>query len=277
MTEVPRATPGIEAAACDKLRSIAFYLPQFHPVQENDEWWEPGFTEWHNVTRAQPRFRGHYQPHLPQDLGFYDLRLPDTRTRQAELAREYGVTGFCYYHYGFNGRRLLETPFEEVRRLGEPDFPFMLCWANENWTRRWDGADHEVLLSQNYDESDDLAHIRHLAEVFADPRYLRRAGRPIFLVYHAAAIPDPRRTTDTWRSEYARLGWATSISAGWSPMVSTGATPGPLGSTPLWNSNRMSSLTRRRSPPRERFGPFGGCCDLAVAIDTIASIPTLGW
>jgi hypothetical protein len=189
-----------------RLQSVAFYLPQFHPIAENDEWWEPGFTEWHNVTRTKPRFRGHYQPHLPQDLGFYDLRLPETRARQAALAAEYGVTGFCYYHYWFNGRRLLEAPFEEVRRLGEPDFPFMLCWANENWTRRWDGAEHELLIGQNYGPEDDLAHIRHLAEAFADPRYIRREEKPIFLIYHASTMPDTQRTLDTWRSEYARLG-----------------------------------------------------------------------
>lgn len=201
---------GVEVRGCDEsspaLQSVAFYLPQYHPIAENDVWWEPGFTEWHNVTRAKPRFPGHYQPHLPQDLGFYDLRLRETRARQAQLASEYGVTGFCYYHYWFNGRRLLEKPFEEVRRLNEPDFPFLLCWANENWTRRWDGDATEVLLRQNYEAADDLRHIRHLAEVFADSRYMRRAGKPIFLVYHAAALPDPRRTTDIWRSEFARLG-----------------------------------------------------------------------
>ena len=186
--------------------SICFHLPQFHPIPENDEWWGAGFTEWRNVARARPRFRGHHQPHLPADLGFYDLRLPEARAAQAELAARYGVSGFCYYHYWFNGRRLLEAPVEAILASGEPDFPFMLCWANENWTRRWDGADREVLLAQHYGEQDDLDHIRHLAPAFADPRYIRKDGKPVFLVYKAADLPDPRRTTDTWRREHARLG-----------------------------------------------------------------------
>jgi lipopolysaccharide biosynthesis protein len=187
-------------------KSICFHLPQFHPIPENDEWWGRGFTEWRNTVRARPRFKGHYQPHLPADLGYYDLRLAETRAQQAELASRYGVSGFCYYHYWFNGRRLLEAPVEGILASGEPDFPFMLCWANENWTRRWDGADREVLISQSYGPQDDLNHIRHLAEVFEDPRYIRKDGKPCFLVYKASELPDPRRTLDTWRHEYARLG-----------------------------------------------------------------------
>jgi lipopolysaccharide biosynthesis protein len=189
-----------------KIRSIAFYLPQFHPIPENDAWWGEGFTEWRNVMRATPRFRGHYQPHLPGELGFYDLREPATRTRQADLGRGYGVDGFCYYHYWFHGRRLLERPFEEVLSSGEPDFPFCLCWANENWTRVWDGGPHEMLMPQTYSQQDDLDHIRALAPAFADPRCLRVEGRPLFLVYQASHLPDPRRTTETWRQEAIRLG-----------------------------------------------------------------------
>jgi lipopolysaccharide biosynthesis protein len=187
-------------------RAIAFYLPQFHRVPENDEWWGRGFTEWHKVAAARPLFLGHYQPHVPADLGFYDLRLADARKDQAALAREYGVHGFCYWHYWFHGRRLLERPLDEVRASLQPDFPFCLCWVNENWTRRWDGHDAEILVEQRYSPEDDLEHIRWLAEVFRDPRYLRVDGKPLFLVYRATRMPDALRTTTVWRDEARRLG-----------------------------------------------------------------------
>lgn len=185
------------------LRAIALYLPQYHPVAENDEWWGKGFTEWRNVTNARPQFPGHYQPHLPADLGFYDLRLPEVRAAQAALAREYGLGGFCYYHYWFNGRRILERPFEEVLASGEPDFPFCLCWANENWTRVWDGGEKNVLLEQHYGEEDDRAHILSLLPAFRDQRYIRIDGRPLFLVYRVELLPNPKRTAEIWR-EVAR-------------------------------------------------------------------------
>lgn len=189
-----------------RIRPIAFYLPQFHPIPENDGWWGKGFTEWTNVTKARPLFKGHYQPHLPADLGFYDLRLPEAREAQAALAREYGIHGFCYYHYWFNGRRLIERPFNEVLASGKPDFPFCLCWANENWTRSWDGQDQEVMLGQNYSDEDDLNHIRWLATAFRDPRYIRVRGRPMFLVYRISRLPDPARTVELWRNEARRIG-----------------------------------------------------------------------
>ncbi|MBO3273251.1 glycoside hydrolase family 99-like domain-containing protein [Hymenobacter defluvii] len=188
------------------LRALAIYLPQFHPISENDEWWGTGFTEWTNVTKALPRFPGHYQPQLPADLGFYDLRLPQARQAQAELAKAYGIHGFCYYHYWFNGRRVLDQPFEEVLSSGSPDFPFCLCWANENWTRRWDGQDEELLLKQDYSEADDVAHIQYLATAFADPRYIRVDGKPVFIIYRADLFPDISRTLTTWRVEAKRLG-----------------------------------------------------------------------
>jgi lipopolysaccharide biosynthesis protein len=187
-------------------RLLAFLLPQYHPIPENDRWWGEGFTEWRNVTRARPLFPGHYQPHLPADLGFYDLRLPEVREAQAELARRHGIHGFCYYHYWFNGRRVLERPFAEVLAAGKPDFRFCLCWANENWTRAWDGRENEILLEQHYSAEDDLAHIRALLPAFADGRYIRIGGRPLFLVYRTELLPDPRRTADIWREEAARAG-----------------------------------------------------------------------
>lgn len=189
-----------------KLRAIAIYLPQFHPVPENDEWWGKGFTEWTNVAKSKPRFPGHYQPQLPADLGFYDLRLAETRQQQAEIARHYGIEGFCYYHYWFNGRRILERPFQEVLASGQPDFPFCLCWANENWTRRWDGQDKEVLLKQEYGEQDDRDHIRALAPAFADVRYIRVDGKPVFIVYRTDLLPDVQRTVATWRDEARQVG-----------------------------------------------------------------------
>jgi lipopolysaccharide biosynthesis protein len=188
------------------VRALAFYLPQFHPIPENDAWWGLGFTEWRNVAPARPLFRGHYQPHIPADLGFYDLRVPETRESQAALARAHGIHGFVYYHYWFTGRRLLERPFREVLESGEPDFPFALCWANEDWTRAWDGASGEVLVGQQYSLEDDRAHIRHLLPAFADPRYVRVDGKPLFLVYTASRLPDPQRTTDVWREEAAHAG-----------------------------------------------------------------------
>jgi Glycosyltransferase WbsX len=188
------------------VRAIAFHLPQFHPIPENDEWWGKGFTEWTHVVRAKPLFPGHGQPHLPADLGFYDLRLPEARAAQAQLAAEYGIYGFCYYHYWFNGRRLLERPVNEIWKSGEPDFPFCVCWANENWTRKWDGLDDEVLLEQRYSPEDDLSHIRSLIPMFFDPRYIRVGDFPLFLVYNAIRLPEPERTTETWRREAERAG-----------------------------------------------------------------------
>ena len=189
-----------------QVRAICFYLPQFHPVPENDEWWGRGFTEWRNVAKAKPLFPGHYQPHLPADLGFYDLRLPEVREAQAELAREHGIHGFCYYHYWFNGRRILERPFNEVLGSGKPDFPFCLCWANENWTRVWDGGDRNVLLEQHYSHEDDRAHIQSLIPAFKDPRYIRINGKPLFLVYRTELLPDPAATAAIWREEAAKAG-----------------------------------------------------------------------
>lgn len=185
---------------------IAFHLPQFHPIPENDEWWGKGFTEWTNVTKATPLFKGHYQPHLPADLGFYDLRLPESRHAQAEMARAYGIYGFCYYHYWFNGKRILNRPVDDILSSGEPNFPFMLCWANENWTRRWDGGDETVLLQQNYSEEDARRHIQFLMPIFADDRYIKVQGKPIFAFYRSTIIPNFERYLDIFREVALREG-----------------------------------------------------------------------
>jgi glycosyltransferase involved in cell wall biosynthesis len=206
-------------AADDALRVIAFLLPQFHPIPENDSWWGKGFTEWVNVTRAKPLFPGHYQPRLPADLGFYDLRLAETRERQAELARAHGIHGFCYYHYWFSGKRLLERPFDEVLASSRPDFPFCLCWANEPWSRQWNGQPQDVLQPQTYDFEDDRRHIEWLLPALADARAITVEGKPLFIVYQAKELPDPRRTIDIWRSEVERRGlkglYLVAVETGW--------------------------------------------------------------
>lgn len=183
----------------NKIRPIAVYLPQFHPISENNKWWGKGFTEWTNVVKAKPRFKGHYQPHLPADLGFYDLRLPEIRQAQADLARQYGIYGFCYYHYWFNGKRLLERPFEEVFQSGKPDFPFMLCWANENWTRAWDGGEKEILIEQKYSLKDDIQHINSLIPYFKDNRYIKVNGKPVFAIYKDSLFPNIKETIQVFR------------------------------------------------------------------------------
>ena len=181
-------------------RLIAINLPQFHPFKENDEWWGKGFTEWTNVVRARPRFRGHYQPHLPAETGFYDLRKPEARQMQADLAQQHGIYGFCYYHYWFNGKQLMERPVNEILTSGKPNFPFMLCWANENWTRAWDGGDKEILIEQHYTKEDDIAHMNYLCKnIFSDPRYIRVNNRVFFAVYRPELFPNIQETVKTWR------------------------------------------------------------------------------
>lgn len=189
-----------------KSKIIAFYLPQYHPIPENDKWWGTGFTDWINVAKARPRHRNHYQPHIPADLGFYDLRLEITRIEQANLAREYGIDAFCFYHYWFNGKLLLERPFNEILQSGKPDFPFCLCWANENWTKRWDGLDHEILMEQNYDDYDTVEHLNWLKHAFNDKRYLKVNERPVFLIYNPSSIPNCREKLSTFRMESRKLG-----------------------------------------------------------------------
>ncbi|MDY6983723.1 MAG: glycoside hydrolase family 99-like domain-containing protein, partial [Pseudomonadota bacterium] len=188
------------------VRALAFVLPQFHPIPENDQWWGKGFTEWTNVTKARPNFTGHEQPHEPADLGYYDLRVPETKAAQAELARQYGIHGFCYYYYWFAGKRLLYKPLEQILESGEPDFPFCMCWANENWSRAWDGRSGEVLIEQQHSEADHRAFIQSLIPFFRDKRYIRVNGRPLLLIYRVGIIPDVNRAVEIWRGECQAAG-----------------------------------------------------------------------
>jgi lipopolysaccharide biosynthesis protein len=190
-------------------RLIAFYLPQFYPIPENDTWWGKGFTEWTNAAKARRLYPGHYQPHVPADLGYYDLRVPETRIAQAELAREYGIEAFCYYHYWFAGRRLLERTFEEVLASNQPDFPFILCWANQTWTGTWHGAPDRILVEQTYPGIDDhRRHFESLLPAFNDQRYIRVNGKPVFIVYRPTELPDTSKTIELWRDMAREAGLA---------------------------------------------------------------------
>lgn len=190
----------------DDVRLIAFYLPQFHPIPENDEWWGEGFTEWTNVRAAEPLFEGHDQPRVPGELGYYDLRDAEARAAQAELARAHGIDAFAYYHYWFQSQRLLEHPFSEVLQSGQPDLPFALCWANESWSRRWDGSEDQILMQQSYSREDDRTHIQALLPALSDPRAVTVDGKPLFIVYQGHVLPEPAATVDIWREEAARAG-----------------------------------------------------------------------
>lgn len=181
----------------NNIEVIAFYLPQYYPTKENNEWYGPGFTEWTNVGKAKPLFKGHYQPKVPADLGYYDLRIPEVRAQQAALAKEAGVSAFCYYHYWFgNGVQMLDMPLKEVIRTKEPDFPFCICWANHSWFRKtWDSRartlNSQVLVKQEYPGSEDIdQHFYSLLDCFRDPRYYKINGKLVFVIYHIDEVPD---------------------------------------------------------------------------------------
>jgi lipopolysaccharide biosynthesis protein len=188
------------------VRSIAIYLPQFHPIPENDESWGVDFTEWTNVKKARSQFRRHIQPHIPhKSVGYYDLRDPEILIKQAALAKEHGIYGFAFYHYWFNGKRLLNLPIDNMLKTGKPDFPFCLIWANENWTKRWDGQDNEIIIKQDYSFDDDRKHIRFLCKnIFSDKRYITINSKPFFVVYKPFLFPDIKKTIEIWRDEVAK-------------------------------------------------------------------------
>ncbi|MGX5840650.1 glycoside hydrolase family 99-like domain-containing protein [Mesorhizobium sp. ArgA1] len=190
----------------DNSKLIAFYLPQFHRIPENSEWWGPGFTEWTNVSRAKPNFDGHVQPNIPRELGYYDLENINVIREQAELAKLYGIGGFCFYHYWFSGRRILENPVQNLLE-SDVDIKFCLCWANENWTRTWDGDTKSVLLAQEYAEGDAQAFFDSIADALSDERYIRISGKPLLLVYRAKAIPNPSEWFEIWRKRAEQQGF----------------------------------------------------------------------
>lgn len=185
----------------DTLKLIAFYLPQFHPFEENDRFWGKGFTEWHNVSRALPVFQGHYQPRLPGELGFYDLRLKPVMERQIQLARDHGIYGFCFHHYFLNSKPVMRKPFNLLLQNPDLDIPFCIHWANEPWTVRWDGNRNRegVLLDQVHDDEENMAFIRDIAPALRDPRYIRIENRPVLIIYRPALFPDFRKTAEQWR------------------------------------------------------------------------------
>lgn len=179
-----------------KARVIAYYLPQYHPIPENDKWWGKGFTEWTNVAKAKPLFKGHYQPKVPADLGFYDLRLPEIREEQAKLAKQAGIEGFCYWHYWFShDKKLLERPFNEVLQSGKPDFPFCLGWANHSWTNKtWDVGnkkqEESLLMEMIYNKEEYVMHFYEVLPAFKDQRYIRVDGNPLFVIFDPDGLPD---------------------------------------------------------------------------------------
>ena len=220
-----------------------------------------GFTEWTNVVQRRPHFKTHYQPHLPADLGFYDLRLPETREAQASLAKEYGIHGFCYYHYWFHGERILERPLDEVRATGRPDFPFCICWANETWTRTWKGHKNKVLLQQSYSPEDDLSHIRDLLPTLSDERYIKIDGKPLVLVYRVELLPNPQATSETWRREAEKWGlpgiFLVSVESNYVLSVTSPASSGFDASVrfqPNFTPQNISTVARiARTTIKERY------------------------
>ena len=182
------------------LKAIAYYLPQFHRVAENDQWWGEGFTEWTNTRKAQPLFQGHYQPREPHDdIGYYDLSDISVMKRQVEMAKRHGIYGFCFYHYWFHGKRLLEKPVDMLMDHPEIDMPFCLCWANETWSKKWDGFEHHILVEQTFSEKDDLDFIEALSRYLKDDRYIRIDSKPVVLVYRVQKLPDVKATAKRWR------------------------------------------------------------------------------
>jgi lipopolysaccharide biosynthesis protein len=228
-----------------KARLLSFYLPQYHPIPENDQWWGKGFTEWTNVAKAKPMFRNHYQPHVPADLGFYDLRLSEARIAQAELAGKYGIEAFCYYHYWFGGKRLLERPFSDVLESSQPNFPFCLCWANQTWTGIWHGSPNRVLIEQTYPGFEDhKQHFEFLLKAFKDKRYVTVDTKPLFIIYQPQEIPELKEVCNFWRDLALQSGLPGLYLLGfkWDPSFDP-------------RKNGLDSSVAERLPPRRPTVP----------------------
>ena len=200
----PETAPGADPTIDAKV--FAVYLPQYHRTPENDTWWGEGFTDWTNVRKARALFPGHDQPRVPKQLGYYDLTDPGIHYEQAALAKSFGIGGFCYYAYWFGGRRILERPLDVVLTRPDIDMPYMLCWANEPWSRRWDGSESELLIPQPHDPDRDAQFVDDIAPHLADGRYIRAEGKPFLLIYRVGLLQDPLRTTDLIRERAVKLG-----------------------------------------------------------------------
>ena len=192
----------------DGVKLVAMYFPQLHSIPENDAWWGKGFTDWDNVRKSQPLFRGHYQPRVPQDLRYYDQSDVATLAWQQDIAKRHGVGGFCHYHYWFDGKQLLEKPTNLMLENKSLDLPFCLAWANETWSRRWDGRDHHILQEQTHkpDPAAWMRHFEYLFRCWSDERSIKVDGKPIFLIYRAHRVTQIERMFTMWREESLRRG-----------------------------------------------------------------------